>query len=179
MFKRSKGFTLIELIVVIAIIAILAAILMVSVTGYIAKSKQAAITAELKSFHVLATNVIISSSGMSGYATLYASCSPETSIADQASGSFNPDTGFNYNDSQITRIAKSIYKKGYNFNCQDGDESYSACWGGTYSATIKWFAIACNRNNSSDCYCIDSTGSLMQGTSSTFSAPNTNNCACK
>jgi len=38
---NKKGFTLIELIVVIAILAILAAILIPSVTGYIAKATEA------------------------------------------------------------------------------------------------------------------------------------------
>jgi len=37
---NKKGFTLIELIVVIAILAILAAILIPSITGYIAKAEQ-------------------------------------------------------------------------------------------------------------------------------------------
>jgi prepilin-type N-terminal cleavage/methylation domain-containing protein len=41
--NKSKGFTIIELIVVIAIIAVLAAIVLVNVTSYIAKGKVAAI----------------------------------------------------------------------------------------------------------------------------------------
>jgi len=41
--QKQKGFTIIELIVVIAIIAVLAAIVMVNVTSYIAKGKDAAI----------------------------------------------------------------------------------------------------------------------------------------
>jgi len=45
--NTKKGFTLIELIVVIAIIAILAAIVLVNVTQYINKSKDAAIKANL------------------------------------------------------------------------------------------------------------------------------------
>lgn len=45
--KMQKGFTIIELIVVIAIIAVLAAIVLVNVTQYINKSKNAAIEGNL------------------------------------------------------------------------------------------------------------------------------------
>jgi len=41
--NKQKGFTIIELIVVIAIIAVLAAIVLVNVTGYINKAKDAGI----------------------------------------------------------------------------------------------------------------------------------------
>ncbi|MGA2418053.1 MAG: prepilin-type N-terminal cleavage/methylation domain-containing protein [Candidatus Staskawiczbacteria bacterium] len=47
--NKSKGFTIIELIVVIAIIAVLAAIVLVNVTGYINKSKNAAVEGNLAS----------------------------------------------------------------------------------------------------------------------------------
>ena len=47
--KTSKGFTIIELLVVIAIIAVLAAVVMVNVTGYIAKGRDAAVKANLAS----------------------------------------------------------------------------------------------------------------------------------
>ena len=52
----AGGFTIIELIVVIAIIAVLAAIVLVSVTQYINKSKDAAVKANLSS---LVTNSAI------------------------------------------------------------------------------------------------------------------------
>ena len=45
--NKSKGFTIIELIVVIAIIAILAAIVLVNVTVYINKAKDAAIKSDI------------------------------------------------------------------------------------------------------------------------------------
>ncbi len=43
--NKQKGFTIIELIVVIAIIAVLAAVVMVNVTQYIAKGRDASIKA--------------------------------------------------------------------------------------------------------------------------------------
>jgi len=45
--KKSKGFTIIELIVVIAIIAILAAIVLVNVTQYITKAKDSSAKGDL------------------------------------------------------------------------------------------------------------------------------------
>ena len=47
--NKQKGFTIIELIVVIAIIAVLAAIVLVNVTSYINKGKDAAIKGNLSS----------------------------------------------------------------------------------------------------------------------------------
>ena len=47
--NKSKGFTIIELIVVIAIIAVLAAIVLVNVTSYINKGKNAAIVGNMAS----------------------------------------------------------------------------------------------------------------------------------
>jgi len=46
--QKREGFTIIELIVVIAIIAVLAAIVLVNVTQYINKSKDAAIKGNLR-----------------------------------------------------------------------------------------------------------------------------------
>ena len=45
--EKSKGFTIIELIVVIAIIAILASIVLVNVTSYINKAKDAKIKSDI------------------------------------------------------------------------------------------------------------------------------------
>ncbi len=50
----AKGFTIIELIVVIAIIAVLAAIVLVNVTQYIAKGKDASIKGNMSSMATIA-----------------------------------------------------------------------------------------------------------------------------
>ena len=47
--KKSKGFTIIELLVVVAIIAVLAAIVLINVTQYINKGRNAAIEGNLGS----------------------------------------------------------------------------------------------------------------------------------
>lgn len=64
----SKGFTIIELLVVVAIIAVLAAIVLVNVTGYINQSKNAAIKGNMAT---IATNAAVfydtSANGYSGF----------------------------------------------------------------------------------------------------------------
>ena len=60
--KKQKGFTIIELIVVIAIIAVLAAIVLVNVTLYIAKSRDAAIKGNMAT---IATNAAVYFDGQS------------------------------------------------------------------------------------------------------------------
>ena len=52
--KTSKGFTIIELLVVIAIIAVLAAVVLVNVTQYIAKGKDASIKGNMANMVTIA-----------------------------------------------------------------------------------------------------------------------------
>lgn len=62
----SKGFTIIELLVVVAIIAVLAAIVLVNVTGYINQGKNAAVKGNLST---ILTNAAVHYEGAGNYAS--------------------------------------------------------------------------------------------------------------
>ena len=68
MNKKSKGFTIIELLVVVAIIAVLASIVLVNVTSYIAKGKDASIKGNLATIRTNAA-VLYEGTNPSSYAT--------------------------------------------------------------------------------------------------------------
>ena len=90
--NKQKGFTIIELIIVIAIIAVLAAIVLVNVTQYIQKGKDAAIKADMST---LQTNGAVyfdkqsptTYAGFKSDATLYGN--PETAAIGQGAALTN------------------------------------------------------------------------------------------
>jgi len=69
--NKQKGFTIIELIVVIAIIAVLASIVLVNVTTYLNKGKDAA---GKEAMHTLQTDVISTANGGLYTASVTANC---------------------------------------------------------------------------------------------------------
>lgn len=83
----SKGFTIIELIVVIAIIAILAAIVMVNVTQYIKKSRYAAMEAEMEQIRTIATSYFADSGTYSGMCDEGSECFKTSATLEQNGGS--------------------------------------------------------------------------------------------
>ncbi len=76
--KTSKGFTIIELIVVIAIIAVLAAIVLVNVTQYLNKGKDAAIKGNLSG---IMTNAAVYFDTTGNYTALCSDASVVTGLA--------------------------------------------------------------------------------------------------
>ena len=68
--KKEKGFTIIELLVVVAIIAVLAAIVLVNVTQYINKGKDAAIKGNMAT---ILTNMAVHYDDNGDYSTFEAS----------------------------------------------------------------------------------------------------------
>jgi prepilin-type N-terminal cleavage/methylation domain-containing protein len=67
--QKTKGFTIIELIVVIAIIAVLASIVLVNVTSYINKSRDSSIKANLATILVNATDYFYKNSNYTSFET--------------------------------------------------------------------------------------------------------------
>jgi len=65
--NKSKGFTIIELLVVIAIIAVLAAIVLVNVTSYINRGRNAAIKGNLSTILTNAAVYFDTNSSYSGF----------------------------------------------------------------------------------------------------------------
>lgn len=147
--SQSKGFTIIELIVVIAIIAILASVVMVSVTQYIDKSRKAAMFAELKQLHVLATQYLDETGGYAGfhaYPGLAALNSAVSKIDSRYMIGENDETG---------HTTPTSYQ----------DTTHSNCTG-------KWVAIL-RLTAGGYIYCADSTGYIAED-----SAYNWSNCSC-
>ncbi len=64
--QKQKGFTIIELIVVIAIIAVLATIVMINVTQYIAKGRDASIKGNMASMQTVAATFYDNNSDYDG-----------------------------------------------------------------------------------------------------------------
>ena len=82
--SQSKGFTIIELIVVIAIIAVLAAIVLFNVTIYISKSKNAAIKGNMATLMTNSTLWNANKSTYSGFTTdNITGCGPSSPIQAQ------------------------------------------------------------------------------------------------
>ncbi|MDP3882562.1 MAG: prepilin-type N-terminal cleavage/methylation domain-containing protein [Candidatus Staskawiczbacteria bacterium] len=142
MKKNITGFTIIELLVVIAIIAVLAAIVLINVTRYIDKGKDAAAQGDLGT---LFTNAI----------TFY-----------NEEGDFNgvkSDTNTDYGN-VITGLASS--KMGYvvvdtcNASGADCDDD----------ADSEWCASVELKATSDESYCVDSSGAKKQSTTAICAA---------
>ena len=116
--NKSKGFTIIELIVVIAIIAVLAGIVLVNVTSYINKGKDSAITGNLAS---IMTNAAVYFDTNGTYATFCAS--PSAAVPLAAADAANDG---NATANQLT-------------DCNDSDTAWAAC--GQLKVSDNYFCV--------------------------------------
>jgi prepilin-type N-terminal cleavage/methylation domain-containing protein len=150
--KHSKGFTIIELIVVIAIIAVLAAVVISSTISYIRKSQIAGIKAELSVTFTGATDYLYnngSSSGFCGNATGNNCTCP------------NNNTGWG----KICNALPSSVRP--SACCYDSSNSSGNCSTGQWQVLI-------GATSFTPTYCIDSSG--FKG--SYPGSPNVSNCTC-
>jgi type IV pilus assembly protein PilA len=103
---NQKGFTIIELIVVVAIIAVLAAIVLVNVTSYINKGKDASIQGNLSS---VITNAAVVADTATDLSTVCANDTIEAALA-AADAAYDGNTTIN----QVT-------------DCNDDTAAWAAC----------------------------------------------------
>jgi prepilin-type N-terminal cleavage/methylation domain-containing protein len=146
----SKGFTIIELIVVIAIIAVLAGIVLVNVQQYVNKSKNAAVEANLKALPTIATSAV------EGGGNLDSICASNAFVTALTAASNNSSSVGDY-------------------ICWDNTGSWHrppivACNNGA------WIAGAWTNPAHSGWWCVDSTGAVVLKTSD---GPVGGGCSCQ
>jgi prepilin-type N-terminal cleavage/methylation domain-containing protein len=134
----SKGFTIIELIVVIAIIAVLAAIVLVNVTSYINKGKDAAAKGNLATMLTNGTIFFETNGNYNDWTRSMTVCNVAS-----APGFLSPcraliDAGYS------TLIAL----------CDTGNDADNAC----PATATKWCAMIQLKSDTSKTYCVDSSG---------------------
>lgn len=141
--NKSKGFTIIELLVVIAIIAVLAAIVLINVTGYIAKARDAAIRSDMTN---IKTGMVL--------------CYTETNTYGGTGSPVGPTCILNTAYVPAT-LSADITKQG-------GDLVTGAAFTATtYCASSKL------ASNASKYVCIDATGTTKESTTATCAATST------
>jgi len=146
--NKQKGFTIIELIVVIAIIAVLAAIVLVNVTKYIDKGKDASAKANLST---MLTNAI------TFYSTNYKFDNFQT--ADTYAANAACAAGTPAADAGFLAPCSGITNSGY--------EVKTTCDVAKCAATsTKWCALITEKAVANT-YCVDSTGVKLEKASGT------------
>ena len=140
--KNQKGFTIIELIVVIAIIAVLAGIVLINVTGYINKGKDAAIAGNLSSIMTNAAVFFETPGNYTGFCTSNGAAVP-LAAADQANdGNTTANQVTDCNDSAAAWAACGQLKNTDAYFCVDSTGAKKTIATRTTCVTA-WAATAC------------------------------------
>jgi prepilin-type N-terminal cleavage/methylation domain-containing protein len=133
--KKQKGFTIIELIVVIAIIAVLAGVVLVNVTQYINKGKDAAIKGNLSS---VMTNGAVYADNNTTYAGFCGS--PGATVPLTAA-----DTAWGTGGTAAVCFANSVID-------------------GTVPINGQWCACKQLKSDTAKVFCVDSSGKKAEST---------------
>jgi len=146
--NKQKGFTIIELIVVVAIIAVLAAIVLVNVTSYINKGRDAAARGNLSS---ILTNSAVFYDTNSTYTNFTTSVTTPKAVAADCAG----NAGF-----QAPCLALATATPAYpiTFTCAGAACNAAGATGWCAMITLK---------STTNTYCVDSTGTKLEKASGT------------
>jgi prepilin-type N-terminal cleavage/methylation domain-containing protein len=147
--NKQKGFTIIELIVVIAIIAVLAGIVLVNVTGYINKGKDAAAQSNLDS---MMTSGVVFYDANSTYTNFYSAVASPITTAAGCVGS----TGF-------ISACQALINAGYTTPGITVTCAGAAC----NAAGVTGWCAQITLKNGGNTFCVDSTGNKLNKASGT------------
>jgi prepilin-type N-terminal cleavage/methylation domain-containing protein len=146
--NKSKGFTIIELLVVVAIIAVLAAIVLVNVTGYINQGKNAAIKGNMASMLTNGAVYFDNNGNYGGFNTNAVYTAPAAAAA-----SANGGTALTFGCRYLT--------------------GGSGCTSAATDAPTAWCAVSVVKavsGSTNTLFCVDSTGAKIDYTSGAASA---------
>jgi prepilin-type N-terminal cleavage/methylation domain-containing protein len=169
--KKQKGFTIIELIVVIAIIAVLAGVVLVNVTQYITKGRDAAAKGNLAT---MLTNGVVYYDTKGNYNNF---CKAAATSKAFAAGTLYASTdGDSMLIGPVNALTTSTPATGYavTFYCSDG--SAAASCDGTGNAIKNWCAYITLKVGTNT-YCVDSNGGKVTKSSGGSCVLATGTCA--
>ena len=148
--QLGRGFTIIELIVVIAIIAVLAAIVLVNVTQYIGKGRDAAAEGNLATMLTNGAVFYDTNSTFTNFTPAGAAGAVTTIAAGTACAG---NSGFATPCTAITSAAATGYAVNYACGLGTVNTASVAC---TTASVTNWCASITLKSGST--YCVDSTG---------------------
>jgi type IV pilus assembly protein PilA len=145
--QKQKGFTIIELIVVIAIIAVLAAIVLVNVTQYINKGKDAAAEGNLATL-------------LTDGAKYFDTNSNYDNFMATSGTNVNPD---------FVNVVAALTNAGYTIPTTTCDQTDNCSGGSSTTPDTKWCALI-TLKSTTNTYCVDSSGNKVNKASGTCTA---------
>ena len=159
--KSGAGFTIIELIVVIAIIAVLAAIVLVNVTSYITKGRDAAARGNLAT---MLTNGAVFYDGSSSYQNFITNTAVSTiAVAAQTPGNCSTPAGASGFIGPCQALTGAVGGTGgyaANFYCSTGAATTNC----NATTTVNWCGqITLKQGAGTTTYCVDSNGNKKGG----------------
>jgi prepilin-type N-terminal cleavage/methylation domain-containing protein len=158
--QKSKGFTIIELLVVVAIIAVLTGIVLVNVTAYISRGRDAAARGNLAS---MLTNGAVFYDTNSNFTNFIGANATSGNYAAAAACT----TGAATFTSPCSALTSTTAATGYTFTyaCSTGAAAAN-CSSGAVQNWCGWITL----KNGGNHFCVDSTGAKINNATVTCAA---------